>query len=105
MSFFEIFFFYNFIIIFIFQLKLKFILSQCPYSSCLSCIMCNSEEIKDGCYCTWNSDIHSCSTLNINTPLLDEWYKELENCDESEKNQFIVQEKQNILLMILNIIK
>lgn len=73
----------NFIIIFIVQLKQ--IYSQCPYSSCHSCIMCNAEEIKDGCYCTWNFYTHSCSIINIEYPLLDEWYKELEICEKEER--------------------
>lgn len=88
--------FFNFIIIFIFQIKLIYSHNiQCPYSNCLSCIMCKAEEIKDGCYCTWNSDDRSCTTLDIEYPLLDEWYYEIEKCNDNEDKIIYCPNKKN----------
>ena len=76
---------YKIIVIFIFQLKLIY---SCIYYSCLSCIMCSEAELKDGygCYCTWDSNTHSCAYLNVENPSLDEWYKELEKCENEKKS-------------------
>ena len=82
---FNISFTFKIIVIFIFQLKLIY---SCIYYSCFSCIMCSDAELEDGygCYCTWDSNSHSCEYLYVENPHLDEWYKELKKCENEKKS-------------------